>query len=137
MRKTEEDRGAKLLRYMLNILLGGGVALASCCLFLLGASLGIAQGWLGEALMYQLTILGCVLGSFAGGLVAVKRCGTRALIVGLLVGVVLFLLLLTLGLLCYDGVSADVSGIGLLCGGLCGGAAAGILGSSPKKKRRK
>ena len=49
--------------------------------------------------MYQLTIVGCVLGAFAGGLLAVRRCGSRALIVGLTTGGVLFLLLLTIGAL--------------------------------------
>lgn len=36
--------------------------------------------------MYQLTIVGCVLGAFAGGVLAVRRCGSRALIVGLTAG---------------------------------------------------
>ena len=82
----------------------------------------------------RLTIVGCVLGAFAGGLLAVRRCGSRALIVGLTTGGVLFLLLLTIGALCFETVSLEAGGIGLLCGSLCGGAAAGILGGGGKKK---
>ena len=56
-------------------------------------------------------------------------------------GGVLFLLLLTVGVLLFDAHSVEQGGIGLACGCLCGGAAAGLLGSgkkkSVKKKRRK
>ncbi len=135
MRKNEEDQGAKLVRHMLDVLLGGAVALLACFLFLLLASVGVSRGWLGEDLMYQLAIVGCVLGSFMGGTVAVGRCRSRTLVVGLLVGVVLFLLLLTIGVLFYDAVAPEAGGLGLLSGSLCGGAAAGILGGKPKKRR--
>lgn len=135
MRKNEEDQGAKLVRHMVDVLLGGAVALIACFLFLLLASVGVSRGWLGEDLMYQLTIVGCVLGSFIGGTVAVGRCRSRTLVVGLLVGMVLFLLLLTIGVLFYGSVAPEEGGLGLLCGSLCGGVAAGILGGKPKKRR--
>lgn len=137
MQKTEEDQGAKLVRYVLDVLLGGGVALIACFLFLLAASFATSRGWVGEGLMYQMTVVGCVLGGFIGGMVSVGRCRSRTLIVGVLVGVVLFLLLLTAGLLFYRAIAPEEGGLGLLCGALCGGAAAGILGGKPKKKRRK
>ena len=78
-----------------------------------------------------------VPGGFAGAMTAVRRCGSRALIVGLAVGAVFFLLLLTVGVLLFESMSLEAGGLGLLCGGLCGGAAAGLMGSKPKKKRRK
>lgn len=137
MRKNEEEQGARLIRYMLDILLGGVAALITCFLFLLLASVAISRGWLSEELMYQLTIVGCVLGGFVGGALAVSRSRSRTLIVGLLVGVVFFLLLLTVGLLAYGSAIPEEGGLGLLCGALCGGAAAGIVGGKPKKKRRK
>ena len=34
MRKTEEDQGAKLVRAMTGVLLGGGLALVVCLVFL-------------------------------------------------------------------------------------------------------
>jgi len=137
MRKNEEDQGTKLVRCALSILIGGVAAMLVCFLFLLLASIGISSGWLSEGLMYQLTIVGCVLGSFAGGIFAVRRCGTRTLLVGLAVGGVLFLLLLTIGLLLFDTMTPEAGGVGLLCGALCGGAAAGLMGSRPKRKRKK
>jgi len=136
MKKKEEEQSAKLIRCGMGLVLGGVAALAGCFVFLLGAaaSPAISGGLAGEELMYQLTIVGCVLGAFAGGLLAVRRCGSRALIVGLTTGGVLFLLLLTIGALCFETVSLEAGGIGLLCGSLCGGAAAGILGGGGKKK---
>jgi len=137
MRKTEEDQGTRLVRAMTNILLGGVVALAVCLMFLFLCSIGISGGWLQEGLMYQMAVVSCVIGGFAGAMTAVRRCGSRALIVGLAVGAVFFLLLLTVGVLLLESMSLEAGGLGQLCGGLCGGAAAGLMGSKPKKKRRK
>ena len=137
MRKTEEDQGTRLVRAMTNILLGGVVALAVCLMFLFLCSIGISGGWLQEGLMYQMAVVSCVIGGFAGAMTAVRRCGSRALIVGLAVGAVFFLLLLTVGVQLFESMSLEAGGLGLLCGGLCGGAAAGLMGSKPKKKRRK
>ena len=75
MRKTEEDQAAKLLRYGVGIVLGGAAALAVCLLFLLAASVLISRGLLADGLTYQLSIVGCVVGAFAGGMLAVRRCG--------------------------------------------------------------
>ncbi len=136
MGKREEDQGAKAIRWGLGILLGGVLALGVCLLFLLGASAAISGGLAGLDLTYQITIVGCVLGGFAGGLLAVLRCG-GGLAAGLATGVVLFLLLLTLGALCFQEVSLEQGSIGLLCGALCGGAAAGLTGIRPRKSSRK
>ncbi len=136
MRKNEEEQGVKLVCYAVDVLIGGAAALGVCLVFLLLASVGISAGWLGEKLMYQLTIAGCVLGCFAGGMIAVRRCGARGLLVGLAVGAVHFLLLLTIGLLFFDAMTPEAGGVGLLCGSLCGGAAAGLLGARPQRKRK-
>lgn len=139
MRKGEEDQGTMLLKYGKAILLGGAAAFLICLGFLLLAAVGISRGAIGAELRYQITVVGCVLGGFAGGLFAVRRCPGRGLFVGVAVGAVLFLLQLTLGLLIYNEISPESGGVGLLCGALCGGAAAGILGGGGKKsvKRKK
>ena len=137
MRKNEEEQGAKLVRFMSGILLGGVLALLVCLAFLLLCSAGISGGWLSDRHMVQYTIAGCVFGCFAGGLFAVLRCRVKTLLVGLGVGGVFFLLLLTVGLLFYPDMSVGERGPGLLCAALFGGALAGFLGGKPKKKRRK
>lgn len=142
MRKSEEDQGTILLRYGKAVLLGGVIAFLTCLLFLLLAAVGISRGMLSAELRYQLTVVGCVLGGFTGGVFAVRSCCTRGLFVGLATGCVFFLLQLTLGLLFYKDISPEGGGVGLLCGALCGGAAAGILSGGRRKptktkKRRK
>lgn len=138
MRKTGEEQGGRFIQVMTAILLGGLLALLVCLGFLAVFAAGISGGWLGEAAMDKLAIAACVVGSFAGGGLAVKRCGTRALLSGLAAGTALFLLLLTGGLIFFTGeVSMEHGGLGLLSGCLCGGAVAGLLGARPRHKRRR
>ena len=69
MGKKEEEQDAKLSAAAWEscwAVAGPGV----CMLFLLGASAAISGGLL-EDLTYQITIVGCVLGGFCGGLLAV------------------------------------------------------------------
>lgn len=136
MRKGEEDQGTILLRYGKAILLGGGTAFLTCVLFLLLAAFGVSRGLISAELRYQLTVVSCVLGGFIGGIFAVQRCHSRGVFIGMAVGGVLFLLQLTLGLLLYKDVSLESGGIGLLCGGICGGAAAGILSGGGQRNRK-
>ena len=137
MHKTEEEQGARLMRYCKAVLVGGALAFLICLAFLFAASIGISRGLLEAKLQYQLAVVACVLGSFVGGFLAVRACPHRGLFVGLAVGGVLFLLVLTLALLFFDSMSFENGGLGLLCGALCGGAAAGILGGGPDRKKRK
>ncbi len=141
MRKSEDDQGVKLLRYGSEVMIGGLMALGISLLLLFLAAAGISGGLVSADLREQLSVVACVLGGFLGGLFAVRRCPTRGLFVGAAVGAVLFLLQLTLGLLFYDTPSLENGGVGLLCGDLCGGAAAGILGGGgrrpPQKKKRR
>lgn len=141
MRKNEEDQSARMIRYMLGVLLGGIIALAACFILLLLASAGISSGKLSQDSMYQITMISCVVSTFLGGMVAVKRCRARVLIVGLATSTVFFLLLLTIGVIFFGVVAPEAGGIGLLCGSLLGGAAAGLLASrvkgTVKRRRRK
>lgn len=134
MRKNEEEQGAMLLRCGKNILLGGGVGVIACFGVLLMAALGISGGLFGMEIQYQLVVVSCVLGSFAGGAWAAGRCPAQRLWVGIAVGIGLFLFQLTLGILLFEGSTVENGGVGLLFGDLCGGAAAGLMA---KGKRRR
>lgn len=137
MRVNEEDQGVKLVRFMSAILLGALLAVGISLMVLFLCSVGISGGWLSESYMLQYTLAGCVVGSFAGGLFAVLRCRAKTLLVGLGVGCILFLLLLTIGSLLYTDTSLERRGVGLLCACLLGGALSGLLGGKQKKKKRK
>lgn len=134
MRKSEDEHGIAFLQCGKNILIGGIAALVFSFGFLLLAVFGISMGfWEGE-LRYQLAVVACVLGSFFGGALAVRSCSEHSLLAGILTGAVLFLLQLTIGVLTYDSFQLDERAFGLLFGGLCGGAAAGILTRKGKRK---
>ena len=137
MRKNEEDQGKLLLQCGKLILLGGLTAFLMCTVLLFLVSVGISEGLISMSLQYRLTVVICVLSSFLGGIMVVRQCPGRGLLVGIAVGAVLFLIQLSVGLVLYDTFSLDNGGIGLLCGGLCGGAAAGILNGGGKGRTQR
>ena len=136
MRK-EEEQGAWAVRAMTQVLLGGVIAVATALLLLFVCAVLISNGVLSQENTNVLAVVACLAGSFVGGTIAVGRCKGRSMIVGMLTGVALFLILLTLGLLLYQTVALENGGIPLGAACLCGGALAGLLGARPKKKRRK
>ncbi|MPM73467.1 hypothetical protein SDC9_120447 [bioreactor metagenome] len=136
MRNNEEEQGARVIRTLTHILIGGAAGLMVCLVFLVLCSFGISLGLISEGIMYQLTVIGCVIGGFFGGVWTVSHCRTRTLFIGLGVGAVLFLLMLTAGVLFFKSVAPNEGGLGLVCGSLSGGAVSGLLGGRPKKKRR-
>lgn len=137
MGKTDEEQGAWALRCMTQVLIGAVVAALVSLLFLFVCAILISGGHLSQNHTGVLSVCACVLGGLVGGITAVSRCKGRSLIVGLLTGLGLFLILLTVGLLLYKSVAIEEGGLPLGCGCLCGGALAGLFGARPKKKRRK
>ena len=135
--RRQEDGGGPWLNAMCEILKGGALAGAVTILSLLVCAVLASMGILPVSSMDASVLAVCVLGTLAGGIYAVSRSGGRSLLAGLGVGAVLFLLLLTAGLLVYDQASLANGGAGILCACLCGGAIPGILGRKPKKKRRR
>ncbi|MEG1747717.1 MAG: TIGR04086 family membrane protein [Oscillospiraceae bacterium] len=135
--KKQEVPGNPALRGIIEVLIGSIVALGCCLIFLLFCALMMAQGWLPSNILQQLVVAGCIAGTFAGGLFAARRYRGKTLLVGLGVGAVFFLILLTVGILVLKDFSAETKGLPILCGSLCGGALAGLLCAKPQKKHRK
>jgi len=136
MHKNEEEPGARTVRTLTTMLTGGVVGLLVCIGFCLLFSVAISAGMLYENIMYQLTVGSCLLGGLAGGSMTVRRIRSRTLIVGTATGVILFLLLLTVGIPLFGRENLSEGWIGLMCGSLCGGALAGLLGGRQKKRRK-
>lgn len=136
-RPEEMGGGSEWLNAMCEVLKGGVLAGVTTILMLLVCSVLVSAGALPVGSMYGAVLAACVLGTLAGGTYAVRRVGSRSLLVGLGVGAVLFLLLMTAGLIAYEGASIANGGAGILCACLCGGAIPGLLGRKPKKKRRR
>ena len=125
MKKKErrpEELGSQWLNAMCDVLKGGVLAGVTTISALLVCSVLVSAGILPVGAMYGAVLAACALG---------------ALVVGLGVGAVLFLLLLTAGLIVYKETSVANGGAGILCACLCGGAIPGLLGRKSKKKRRR
>lgn len=140
MKKKErrpEELGSQWLNAMCEVLKGGVLAGVTTILALLVCAVLVSVGVMPVDAMYGAVLGVCVLGGLAGGIYAVRRVEGRSLLVGLGVGSVLFLLLLTAGLIAYQGASVANGGAGILCACLCGGAIPGLLARKPKKKRRR
>ena len=140
MKKKErrpEELGSEWLSAMCEVLKGGVLAGVTTILALLVCAVLVSMGVLSVGAMYGAVLAVCVAGALVGGTYAVRRVGRRSLLVGLGVGAVLFLLLLTAGLIAYQGASIANGGAGILCACLCGGAIPGLLARKPKKKRRR
>ena len=135
--RRQEEGGAAWLGAMCEVLKGGALAGVVTILSLLLCAVLVSMGALPVSAMAGAVPAVCVLGTLVGGIYAVSRSGGHSVPAGIGVGAVLFLLLLTAGLIVYDGASVANGGAGILCACLCGGAIPGILGRKPKKKRRR
>ena len=140
MKKKErrpEELGGQWLNTTCEVLKGGVLAGVTTILALLVCAVLVSMGVIPVSGMYGGVLAVCVLGALVGGTWAVHRVGSRSLLVGLGAGAVLFLLLLTAGLIACQGASIANGGAGILCACLCGGAIPGLLARKPKKKRRR
>lgn len=140
MKKKErrpEEPGSQWISAMCEVLKGGVLAGVTAILTLLACAVLISVGVLPVGGMYGAVLAVCVLGALTGGIFAVRKVGSWPLPAGLGVGLVLFLLLLTAGLIAYENAGLSNGGAGILCACLCGGAIPGLLARKPKKKRKR
>lgn len=136
-RPEELGSGSEWLNATCEVLKGGVLAGVTTILALLACAVLVSVGAVPVGAMYGAVLAVCAVGALVGGTCAVRRVGRRSLLAGLGVGAVLFLLLLTAGLIVYQGTSIANGGGGILCACLCGGAIPGLLARKPKKKRRR
>lgn len=130
-----EERGTNAVQMATGVALGGLLALGVELVILLLGALAVSNGILKEDSAPQLTAAACVLGCFAGGLLACSRWRSRRLLGGLAAGTVCYLLILAVSLLMSDVPTLGAQALIELAGCLCGGALAGMLGGRQKKKR--
>ena len=140
MQKQEKKReNAGTVRFRAAGELGKGVVIAAGTALGLAllCAVGISFSLLEEHWLGGLSAVCCAAGALAGGSFAVRAVGRSPLPVGLAVGVLLFLLLLTAGEVTAGTVLVQKYGLPILTACLGGGAGAGILARPPKKKRRR
>lgn len=136
-RKREQGQGSAWLNGMLGMLKGGVWGICISLVVLGVAACLIWLGLLSNGAAGRAVAAACLAGGFVGGLIAVGKGEAAPLPEGLGTGMVLFLLLLTAGVLMYGALPGLRTG-GVVAGAcLCGGGMAGVLGRGERKKRRK
>ncbi len=143
MTKTREKKrekagqGTGWLDGVLDLLRGGALG-AACAIAVLAVSAALIYfGIISTNRTQGAVVAACLLGGLMGGVFSVGHRKSAPLPTGLGAGGILFLLLLTAGVLVYDApVALESSGV--VAGAcLCGGGLAGVLGSKTKRKKRK
>ena len=135
-KKREAAQGVTWLGELAEFLRSGALGVATALAVLAVAAMLISFGVVEQGRGDGAVVAACLLGSFLGGAIAVRRRTGAALLRGLGSGCVVFLLLLGAnGLL---GVGAPVARLVWTVAGacVCGGGLAGMLMGRPRKKRR-
>lgn len=122
---------------MCEIIKGGALAGIISIFILFLCAIMVSMGVLPVHSIEGVVLVACILGALIGASYEVCHTNSSTLLIGIGVGLVLFLLLFTAGFIVYDGISFSPGGIKICCACLCGGAVPGILGRKPKKKRRR
>ena len=135
--KRQPESENQWVSAMCELLKGGVAAGLVSILSLLLCAVMVSAGVLREQWMEGAVLACCVAGALVGGLFSARRIGAGTLLVGVAVGFILFLLLLTAGLLAFETASIENGGVGVLCACLCGGGIAGLVGGGRKKKKRR
>lgn len=134
--RRQEQGGLNWLDGMGDLLKGGVLAGITALVFLLICAFLVSAGVVGERWMSGMVLVGCIAGSFTGGMYVVRRNPAQLLLRGAATGIVMFLILLTSGVIAFGAVSMSRGGAVLL-GAVCGGMLSALTAKRQKKKRRK
>ena len=135
--KRQEEKGGAWMGAAGELAKGSAVALGLALLLLMGCAAAVSAQWFGQQAMERCAVVVCITGALVGAAVSMRRNREWAMVLGLGTGGMLFLLLLSMGVLLYENAPVLEHMPSILCACLCGGAMAGILGRKPKKKRRR
>lgn len=136
MRKKTAEQNLSVIGSIREVLTGAIIALlVSIFLLLIGAILVSGEIFALENMTYYTYFAGIVAAA-AGGIVAIKRNKTKALLWGIAVGISLFIMQVIIGYIFYPDISIGKHGLGHMASNLIGGMLAGFL-CAGKQRRRK
>lgn len=119
--KRRKDNESHWVKCVCEVLKGGTIAGALTVLLLLLWAFLISGGMMRERWMEAAVLGSCVAGSALGGIYAKRRIKAGRWAVGICVGCVLYLILLTAGVVAYGAVSLERGGGRVLLACLVGG----------------
>lgn len=116
---------------------GGLTSLAVYFLGLLGLSVLVTDGTVGEGSAFWWVAVLCVLAAFVGALVTVRRTPWGGATAGLVTAAVFAAALAAAGLACWGGSMVLGRGGALIGGSLVGGLAAGLTAGGKRKRGKR
>lgn len=137
MGKGGETNG-NFLGVMAVALLGGAVSVVVALMLIFAGAFAVSAGVLSEKASLQITVIACVIAGYCGGALALRRIRGMSLLVGVSVGIVFCLILLTVNLIGYGAaVGSGPETIAVPAGCMCGSLLAGVQGRRKGRKKRK
>ncbi len=130
--KTRDTPQASWQTIAYQVLSGTFLALGSVILLLLLVAFALSHEQLRQDQMEGSVLACCLVASLIGSLFVVTKHQKNGLLLGITTGASFFLLLFTLGLLCFPGATSS-SPLSILFACLCGGGVAKFLRNKKKK----
>ena len=134
MRKGKEKRAAPF-GPAVNAAIGSLIALGVSPVLLLIAAGLVVSGRLPEGLMGAAAVLTLFVASLIGAFAAIRRNRSRALLVGLSEGAILYAITFVIGAFSERGTLFGELSVFLFLAALSGGVLAGLFCNRPKKRK--
>lgn len=138
-KKKQEKREDKRSVLLLRMLKGGLASVMVAMVILAGMALLVSGGLLSRTIAEGSVAAMCAVGVLIGASYVLKGCGRGFLAVGGAVGMIMWLLLLVVGAVCFGGLGGGggmpVTAIGCLGGGLLAGVLRALRGGAKRNKR--
>lgn len=121
---------------LMALLKGVFVALVALLILVFIAAVAISNGLLKQDSMTGIVLVCTLLSSLFGGIYTLSSVKKQFFLLGVAVGLILFVVLLFLGLCFYQNVSVLHGGSEILLASLCGGAMAKLFSKQKKKSSK-
>jgi len=120
------DSEAKVLQIILRFFIGGGIGFLIALVLLMVISAVMVGGTLSPVYLSQYAIGVCFLAVFLAVKICSRFLGSLMVSGGLAVGSVFFMLLLLVGYVGFETMSAEQGGLGFCISAMLGGALGGV-----------
>ena len=131
--ETQSTAASGLLQYTALMTAGAVTGLILTLAGLLLCAFLTAAGTIPESAMRFVTAVACAVGACVSGFLGAKSIGKRALVIGLVTGVVFFLILVILGALFLEGLFPKDGVVMILLASIIGAALGSVLQATLKQ----
>lgn len=137
MKQNRHNKKEEFPEMTMALLQGVAIAFVSLLLLLFASAVGISKGVFDQNNMKGIVLACTLVSSLLGGVYTLSSVKKQFMLLGMAVGLLLFLLLLLIGLCFYQKVSFLQGGVEILFAALCGGAISKFFSKSKKTSKLK